>query len=138
MTDHKDTGSFAARYASFLADLKDHRSLGLALDDETLAKLAKLHDVPVPPRDPVDVKLRADKHALEVLSTETALARARADRERQAGEAAAALALRRAEDARQAALQEEEARQARRVAKIQQQVLTTLYEMTGRRWTYDR
>ena len=126
--DNTDTPPFAARYAALLADLKDHRSLGLAVDDTTIARLAQLHGVPAPARDPVDEKLRDAKHEIEVLSTQTALARARADSERQAREASEA----------QAALQAEAERQARQVAKIQQQTLEKLRNLTGSEWTYDQ
>jgi hypothetical protein len=39
---------FSERSAAFLGDVKEYRQRGFVIDDETIATLAKLHDVPTP------------------------------------------------------------------------------------------
>lgn len=44
----KAAPSFAEKNAAFLADVKDYRQLGFDTGPDTVARLAELHDVPVP------------------------------------------------------------------------------------------
>ena len=73
---------FAQRNAAFLADVADHRKLGLAVDGAVLERLAKLHDVPVPALDQDDDFIRRERNKLDRLTTRTALERARVERTR--------------------------------------------------------